>query len=71
MSEIENDPARAGQLAAPKEHVSARYSVAPVFTDRDSVAWSLFDEFTLDFRGCPLVAAQADTRELAIERAKR
>lgn len=45
-----NDPARKGQLAAPKRLFgdNSRYAVAPVHTRFDAVWWFVWDAETLD-----------------------
>ena len=65
--DIQNDPARKGQLAAPKRLFGeySRYAVAPVFTRFDRVQWFVWDAHT-DDQGFPAVIRQEDTEDEAL-----
>jgi len=64
-----NDPARKGQLAAPKRLFGdySRYAVAPVHTRGDAIEWFVWDAHTDDGTGRPDVIRQASTEAEAVE----
>ena len=66
---MQNDPTRAGQLAAPKELFGPdnRFAIAPVHTRFDAVQWFVWDAEILDHMGMPEVIRQESTKEDALK----
>lgn len=67
--DIRNNPARKGELAAPKRLFGeySRYAVAPVHTRFDRVQWFVWDADEIDpVTNGPAVIRQEDTEAEAI-----
>lgn len=66
---LQNDPARKGQLAAPKRLFGdfRRYAVAPIHTRFDAVEWFVWDAMSWEPDGTnPAVIRQASTEAEAV-----
>lgn len=66
---LTNDPARKGELAAPKRIFGphGRYAVAPVHTRFDALIWMVWDAEAEDpYTGGPEVIRMGNTEEEAI-----
>lgn len=68
MKKLVNDPAKAGELAAPKTTFGdrSRYAIAPVHTRFDAVQWFVWDAEQPDDLQLPAVIRQAATMAEAL-----